>query len=307
MPNAVDTTAVVPVTEAQRAEYERNGYLLLPSFLSASWLERLRAVAAGYVEAGRAPDASPRIFDVEPGHSAQNPRLRRLISPVDLDPTIRELALQGPVAELAVGLLGGPARFHHSKLNFKWSDGGEEIKWHQDIQFWPHSDFSPLTIGIYLEDVDDEMGPMGVVPGSHHGELYDLYDGEGHWTGALDDADLPRAGLDRAVYLQGPAGSVTVHNCCAVHGSMPNLSPRARPLLLMTYSAAESFPLLGVGTNGRTGKLSGTLVGGPAPRWITVGGRRMPAAPNWSQGGYHTIFDVQQTDGGSPGSETAAG
>ena len=58
----------------------------------------------------------------------------------------------------------------------------------------------------------------------------------------------------------------------------------------MTYSAAESFPLLGVGTNGRTGKLTGTLVGGPSPRWITVGGRRMPAAPNWvdSTGGRNT-------------------
>ena len=39
-----------------------------------------------------------------------------------------------------------------------------EIKWHQDIQFWPHTDFSPLTIGVYLADVDDVMGPMGVFP-----------------------------------------------------------------------------------------------------------------------------------------------
>ena len=44
--------------------------------------------------------------------------------------------------------------------NFKWADGGEAVEWHQDIQR-PHTDFSPLTIGVYLDDVDAEMGLMG--------------------------------------------------------------------------------------------------------------------------------------------------
>ena len=110
----------------------------------------------------------------------------------------------------------------------------------------------------------------------------------------MTDADLARIDIESAEYLPGPAGTVTVHNCVAVHGSKPNLSPRPRPLLLQTYSAATSFPLLGVGTNGRTGPTSGTLVGGEMPAWMTVGGRRMPVAPDWSRGGYTTIFDVQQ-------------
>lgn len=293
MPSAT-VTATATITEDQRAAYQRDGYLLLDSFISPEWLSRLRAAADAFVEESRSVTASDKRFDVEPGHSADTPRLRRLISPVDLDETFRELALEGPIAQLAVALLGAPARFHHSKLNFKWSDGGEEVKWHQDIQFWPHSDLSPLTIGIYLDDVDDEMGPMGIVPGSHRGELFELYDHAGRWTGALRDEDLTRAELHRADYLKGPAGSVTVHNCCAVHGSLPNHSPRVRPLLLQTYSAADSFPLLGTGTNGRVGRYSGTLIGGPVPRWITVDGRQLPAAPDWSKGGYTTIFDVQQ-------------
>jgi len=37
------------------------------------------------------------------------------------------------------------------------------------------------------------------------------------------------------------------------------------------------------------------LVGnGDAAKTLTVGGRTMPAAPDWSRGGYTTIFDVQQ-------------
>jgi hypothetical protein len=134
---------------------------------------------------------------------------------------------------------------------------------------------------------------MGILPGSHRGELFDLYGADGRWSGSLRAEDLDRLELSGMDYLGGPAGTVTIHNCCAVHGSLPNNSTRPRPLLLQTYSAATSYPLLGVGTNGRTGGLTGTLVGGSAPRWITVAGRRMPAAPDWSRGGYTTIFDAQ--------------
>ena len=101
------------------------------------------------------------------------------------------------------------------------------------------------------------MGPMGIVPGSHQGPLFDLYDQAGTWTGNILNEDLTDVDLASVDWLIGPAGSVTVHNGAAVHGSMPNESTRPRPLLLQTYSAADSFPLLGVGTTGLTGGSSG--------------------------------------------------
>ena len=55
------------------------------------------------------------------------------------------------------------------------------MKWHQDIQYWPHTNYSPLTIGVYMDDVGDEQGPLAVVPGSQDGDLYSLYDGKDQW------------------------------------------------------------------------------------------------------------------------------
>ena len=43
-------------------------------------------------------------------------------------------------------------------------------------------------------------------------------------------------GRARRVSRSGPAGTITVHNCRTVHGSAPNRSDRARPLLLQTYA-----------------------------------------------------------------------
>lgn len=278
----------------QVEQYHTDGFLLLEGLIDDEWVERLSTASDEFVEASRSMTSSDSRIDIEADHCAATPRLRRLTSPVDHHPTFAEFTLNGPAAAIAVELLGSPARYHHSKLNYKWSDGGQAVEWHQDIQYWPHTDFTPLTIGVYLNDVDDEMGPMGIVPGSHSGELFDLYDDEGSWSGSIAPADLDRVATESAQFLTGPAGSVTIHNCGAVHGSTPNTSPRVRPLLLQTYSAATSFPLLGVGATGRTGRMTGTLVGdGDAPRWLTVEGRTMPAAPDWSRGGYTTIFDAQ--------------
>ncbi len=294
----ITTTGDGVLTAADRSRYETDGYLLLPEFVSREWLDELRAAAAEFVEESRQLTASTKRIDVEPDHTAERPRLRRLVSPLDQHETFRRFTLEGPPAQLAMELLGGPVRFHHSKLNYKWSDGGAEVKWHQDIQFWPHTDFSPLTIGVYLDDVDDEMGPMGVVPGSHTGPLYDQYDEAGNWAGAMRADDIA-AVIDPAkvTWLQGPAGSVTIHNCCIVHGSVPNSSPRPRPLLLQTYSAAGSYPIAGIGANGVTGRHGGTVIGGPTGQMLSVDGRPMRGAPDWSRrGAAPTIFGSQHKD-----------
>ena len=94
-----------------------------------------------------------------------------------------------------------------------------------------------------MSDVDDEMGPMGVIPDSHQGELFDLYDENNQWTGGLKDEDGARAGTEKVVWLKGVRGSVTVHNCRMIHRSMPNQSQRMRPLLLQMYASADAITL----------------------------------------------------------------
>ena len=112
------------LTDEQLAAYRETGYLQLDSFVSIEWLDELRAASAEFVERSRTLTASDRVLDVEPDHTAEAPRLRRLVSPLDHHETFFRFTIEGPPAQLAMQLLGGPVRFHHSKLNYKWSDGG---------------------------------------------------------------------------------------------------------------------------------------------------------------------------------------
>jgi ectoine hydroxylase-related dioxygenase (phytanoyl-CoA dioxygenase family) len=287
------TTVGAPLlvlSEDQRTQYLEQGWLAVPGLVDDAWLARLRAVTAEFVDQSRALTESNVLFDLDTGHSADEPRLRRLSSPTDLHDTYWEFASQSVITDVAVDLLGPNVKFHHSKLNFKAARGGEEVKWHQDIQFWPHTNYDLLTIGVFLEDVRAGMGEVGFVPASHEGPLYDLYDHD-TWVGALAPEDVERANVDTAQYPTGPAGSITVHNCRTVHGSAPNSSDRSRPLLLQTYAAADAFSYTDLVKPSPHGE---ELIRGVAPRWARHDPRPCLVPPS---GPYRPIFVSQQREG----------
>ena len=280
------------LSQKQREYYFENGYLLLESFITGDRLARIQETVAGIVEKSREVAVSDKMFDVEPGHTADAPRLRRLNEPVEHSDVFWNYAKDSPITDVAADLLGPDVVFHHSKLNFKWSGGGEEVKWHQDIPFYPHTNYGVLAIGLYLADVDDEMGPMGIVPGSHTGEIFNHYNDKDQWVGALDDGDVPSVPTETAHWLKGPAGSVTVHHSRAVHGSVPNRSPRPRPLLINAYSSADALPIT---AHPFPGPKVGTVVRGKAARWADFDDTPCLLPPDWS-GGYSSIFALQQEE-----------
>ena len=280
------------LTQDQRRFYFDNGYLLLEKLVSGERLERLLQATDQIVERSRERLESDAAYDLEPGHTADNPRLRRLTSPVDHHPAYWEYGSDSIIVDVVADLVGPHVKYHHSKLNFKWQRGGEEVKWHQDIGYWPHTNYSPLTVGTYLHEVGDHQGPMAVIPGSHRGELFDQYNEAGTWVGCLGEEDVERVNLDEAVYLKGSAGSVTIHNCRIIHGSMKNESDLGRPLLLYAYSAADAFPYT---ANPLSSPHSGSILRGEPARWARHDPRPCLIPPDWS-GGYTSIYAVQQEE-----------
>lgn len=280
------------LSQKQREFYFENGYLLIERIIPQEIIERLRRATAEKVEETRTLTKSDAVWDLEIGHSAAHPKLRRLSSPCDHHAVYWDYASRSLLVEIVADLVGPDVKFHHSKLNFKSSEGGAEVKWHQDIQFWPHTNYSPLTAGTYLYDCGAEQGPLGVIPGSHNGELFDQYNENGQWVGHISDQDLWRVDAGKAVYLMGPAGSITIHNCRTIHGSRPNDSDAGRPLFLVTYSAADAMPYT---YNPLQSRYMGQVVRGSPARWARHDPRPCLLPPDWS-GGYSSIFAVQRQE-----------
>jgi ectoine hydroxylase len=280
------------LTQAQREFYFENGYLLVEKVLSDEWVAKLRRTTDEMVDESRQIAESDAKWDLEEGHAAESPRLRRLSSPNDHHPVYWEYASQSVVVDIVSDLVGPDVKFHHSKLNFKWAKGGDEVKWHQDIGFWPHTNYSPLTVGTYYYDCGPEQGPLMVMPKSHNGELYNQYNAKDEWIGCLNAADEAKLDQSKAVSLEGPAGSLTIHNCRMLHASKPNRSNLGRPLLLNVYSSADALPYT---HNPLQSKYMECIVKGQRARWAHHDPRPCLMPPDWS-GGYTSIFALQQEE-----------
>jgi ectoine hydroxylase len=280
------------LTQAQRESYFENGYLLVEKVLSDEWVAKLRRATDEMVHESRRITESDAKWDLEEGHTAESPRLRRLSSPNDHHPVYWEYASQSVVVDIVSDLVGPDVKFHHSKLNFKWAKGGDEVKWHQDIGFWPHTNYSPLTVGTYYYDCGPDQGPLTVMPKSHNGELYNQYNAKDEWIGCLNAADEAKLDQSKAVSLEGPAGSLTIHNCRMLHASKPNRSNLGRPLLLNVYSSADALPYT---YNPLQSKYMECIVKGQRARWAHHDPRPCLMPPDWS-GGYTSIFALQQEE-----------
>jgi ectoine hydroxylase-related dioxygenase (phytanoyl-CoA dioxygenase family) len=237
------------LNESQKSEFWENGAIVVESALTAEELKPLREQYRQWIEESRQHagpygemlDGRPR-FDVEPGHSADVPALRRIASPEEISDGFLNLLEQGALLESVADLLGEDLRFHHAKLNSKLPGSGTTVKWHQDFTFDPHSNDDCITAMLFLDDITSEIGPARVVPGSHRGPLYSLWH-DGVFTGAIDDK-LAADCESRAVECLGPAGSLCLMHTRALHASSANLTSGPRTLYIATLTAADAIPLV---------------------------------------------------------------
>lgn len=233
------------LTPQQLEAYERDGVVLVENVADEATLAAMRRALAELIAQSAAVTAHNEIYDLEPDHTARNPRLRRIKHPHLRNPVFRAFCTSEPLLGILKQLLGPNIRMHSSKLNVKAPSGGAGLEWHQDWAFHPHTNASLLAVGVMLEDCRTDNGPMLILPGSHKGPVVHDHNADGRFCGAIDP-DRVKLDYDTRIACVGKAGTISIHHTFAVHGSAPNTSPFARPFLLYELMAADAWPLAGV-------------------------------------------------------------
>jgi ectoine hydroxylase len=236
------------LTEHQLKSYQKKGFIFLKSFFSphevAVFLAEARRLAAdpairGREEAIREPDSDETrsVFDAH--------RLHPLFDRVARDPRL---------VAIAQSILGDGIYVHQSRLNLKPGFVGKEFYWHSDFETWHMEDGMPrmraLSCTVLLTDNNEFNGPLFIVPGSHMhyvtcvGETPDEHykvSLKRQEIGVPDPESLAqlveRGGIQS---MKGPAGSVILFDCNAMHGSSSNISPYPRSNLFMVYNSVEN-------------------------------------------------------------------
>ena len=196
------------LTSEQIAFYHENGYIVVEDVLSDDEVADLRRVTDDFVERSRGVGESDEIFDLEPNHSAERPRLRRIKNPIAQHEVYDRTMRHQGILDIVEQLVGPGVRRQNTKLNMKEPDHGSAVEWHQDWAFYPHTNDDVLAVGVCMDDMTEENGCMLMVPGSHKGALYSHHE-NGVFVGAVSDPEF-HAGETAKCLVK--AGGITVHH-----------------------------------------------------------------------------------------------
>lgn len=234
------------ISSAQVDAYQRNGYVVLEGILSEAQIAEIEADIDAFLAPGAEGRRQSDLLEIEKDRDGRETgTFRRINHPHVILESVRRLSRCRLIVDLLSPILGPDIRLHNSKINLKLP-GGAPVEWHQDWAFYPHTNDDFVTVGILLDDTTEANGGMLCIPGSHRGPLYDHHNSEtGNFCHAIELEHSP-VDVTAAEGCFGRRGSVTLHHVRTLHGSGPNKSLTPRRFLLIGYTAADAWPLLGV-------------------------------------------------------------
>ncbi|MCK9879086.1 phytanoyl-CoA dioxygenase family protein [Frankia sp. Ag45/Mut15] len=229
----------------QIRSYRDDGYLVVNRLFAPDEVDVLRTA---FQHDGGIPGAhritekdSTEVRAVYASHRRQ-PEFARLV---------RSPRLLGPARQLVTD----EVYVYQFKINTKPGFFGEGWSWHQDYAAWRIADYLPapklVNVGLFLDDVTEFNGPLLFLPGSHRdGLISSGRRSEATSTQHVDPEDIKLTRTEMAHLVdrhgmrspKGAAGSVVFFHPELVHGSVANISPFGRRLVLVTYNDVTNEP-----------------------------------------------------------------
>jgi ectoine hydroxylase len=206
----------------QLAQYQRDGYLVVPDLLTQDEVDAFIAHEAVATD------------------EEQQGGLRRHC----FDPGWRGVATHPRIAGMLRQLLGGDPEIVQTMYMNKQAGGGRGIALHQDRHYIAHDPYSLMACWIAMSDTGPDNGGLCVVPGSHVGGLRSAHkneDEENHvtwetehtmrdrdgreWTERLVSFKIDDIDPAEVVHLTVPRGGGVFFTSQTIHGSFANQSP----------------------------------------------------------------------------------
>ena len=242
----------------QCAQYQRDGYIVLPDFRSAADVARLRQRAEEIVDAFD-PSQSRSIFTTSNQLAATDEYFLRSDNTIrcffeeeafgpdgqlrqakalsinkighalhDLDPVFNQFSRDPKLATLARDLGLADAKVWQSMYIFKQPGIGGEVHWHQDATFFETTPVTVTTFWFALEDATIENGCLWVEPGGHRSPMRERFVRKGDQIHMEKLDATPWPSDSTSVALEATAGSLVCFHGLLPHYSAPNRSPVSR-------------------------------------------------------------------------------
>ena len=232
------------MTDAQAAQFEREGYLILRQLFSPAEISEIRDTFMAENAAGPVPGLSDGHASTDPADPlAFYPRMMHPHAHPELSvgPLARRYMLDRRLHPVLRVLLGKEPVAVQSMFYFKPPQArGQEL--HQDNFYLRVKPGTCMAAWVAVDDVDAENGGMKVVPGSHRLDVFCPQKADMRVSFTSDYVPIPD-GM-HAEHVDMKAGDVLFFNGSLIHGSTPNTSlDRFRRSLIFHYVPRDSQEL----------------------------------------------------------------
>ncbi|MDT0650631.1 phytanoyl-CoA dioxygenase family protein [Autumnicola edwardsiae] len=233
------------LTLKDKETFDRDGYLLIPSFLEKEEVDILYGIAK------EDPIINKKSYDRGDKEGLRT----KLTLWYSLDDSIYStLARCDRMVSGVEILLNGEAAHFHSKLMQKEPKVGGAWEWHQDYGYWYRDGFlfpDMLSVLTALTSATKENGCLQVIKGSHKmGRVEHGFSGEqvGADMERVEEAK-ERLGL---VYVEMNPGDTLFFHSNLLHRSNSNRSESSRWSLISAYNKISNKPFKGTNTSSYT-------------------------------------------------------
>lgn len=219
-------------------DYRSQGFSCVADFVAPESITAFRQEADRIASVSTASNFDPERVEMEPNQNPSDNRIRRIYEPCEYYAPYRDYADSAEILDAVEQLIGSNLLLHYSKLNMKPAELGSVVEWHQDLSYYPLTNRDSLAVLIYLDDADENNGCLRVLPERHEADLMD------HTSAAAFQGCITEPiNESEAVNLAGKAGTAIFLHAMTPHASTQNHSGRARRTLIISYRAADAFPI----------------------------------------------------------------
>ena len=221
------------VTDAQKTDFERDGFVLLRGYLSAAETAAVNANIDRFIVEVLPTAPENTAFYEDKDDPASIKRLQNLY---DLDPYFDDLFHSERLQGLASALLGDGVRGKNLQWFNKPARVGGITPPHQDGFYFMLEPNEAVTLWLALDDIDEENGCIRYVRGSHREGIrpHQRSNVVGFSQGLPDYSDQDRG---REEPMRAQPGDLFAHHSMTIHRADANPSQRHRAALGFVYFA----------------------------------------------------------------------
>lgn len=244
-----------------RADFERDGYLIVEDCLDPVTLQKLRSaiedlsgrLAESIQDITEPPACIPRNLahwiEFERDFVQNNPdynelsrddvgtAIRNIMELPLFHPLFADLICYEPLLDILETLFASSEfAFHNYKCIMKAPRVSSKFFWHRDLPYLAHSSPNLLTAMLCLDDMTEENGATVLLPGTHK---------VAHETVTDADRNIPEDSLPSGPRVTAccPAGSAVLFHVNIIHGGGGNRTDAPRRNVIGIWSGPGAYPI----------------------------------------------------------------